>query len=107
MITVKNNSIRSSARKVRLVADLVRGKNVEDSLKILRFLPKKNLAIVFTKLLKSGLAIAEGKNLVLKDLSIKQVYANQGPTIKRMMPRAQGRAYRIKKKISYLTMVIG
>jgi large subunit ribosomal protein L22 len=107
MITVKNNAIRSSARKVRLVADLIREKSAKESLDILRFLPKKNLSIIVTKLLKSGLAIASERGLDLEKLMIREIYANQGTTLKRIMPRAQGKAFRIKKKTSYLTITIG
>jgi len=105
MITVKNNNIQVSARKVRGVADLIRRKKVEEALKILRFSEKKEIAIVLTKLINSGLAIAsESKKYDLDNLAIDIIKVDEGRTLKRIMPRAQGRAYRINKRSSYVTI---
>lgn len=105
MITVKNNNVGITARKVRGVADLIRRKKVEEALKILRFSEKKEIAIILTKLINSGLAIAsETKKYDLDNLTIDIVKVDEGPQLKRIMPRAQGRAYRISKKSSYVTI---
>ncbi len=105
MITVKNNNVGITARKVRGVADLVRRKKVEEALKILRFSEKKEIAIVITKLINSGLAIAsESKKYDLDNLTVDIIKVDEGPQLKRIQPRAQGRAYRIIKKSSYVTI---
>lgn len=107
MITVKNNNIQTTARKVRGVADLIRRKKVEEALKILRFSEKKEIAIILTKLINSGLAIAsEGKKYDLDKLIIETISVDEGPTLKRIQPRAQGRAYQIQKKSSYVTVAL-
>jgi large subunit ribosomal protein L22 len=105
MITVKNNNVGTSARKVRQVCDLIRKKKVEEALKILRFCEKKETAIVVTKLINSGLAIAaDSKKYDLDNLVVDMVKVDEGPTLKRIMPRAQGRAYRVSKRTSYITL---
>ena len=105
MITVKNNNVGTSARKVRQVVDLILRKKDEESLKILRFCEKKETEIVVTKLINSGLAIAaDSKKYDLDNLVIDMVKVDEGPALKRIMPRAQGRAYRISKKSSYITL---
>jgi large subunit ribosomal protein L22 len=105
MITVKNNNVGTSARKIRQVVDLIRKKKVEDALKILRFCEKKETAVIVTKLINSGLAIAaDSKKYDLDNLVIEMVKVDEGPSLKRIMPRAQGRAYRISKKSSYITL---
>jgi large subunit ribosomal protein L22 len=107
MIVVKNNNVGTSARKVRQVCDLIRRKKVEDALKILRFCEKKETAILLTKLINSGLAIAsDAKKYDLDNLIVEMVKVDEGPTLKRIMPRAQGRAYRIAKKSSYVTLAL-
>ena len=105
MITVKNNNVGTSARKVRQVVDLIRNKKVEEALKILRFCEKKETAIVVTKLINSGLAIAaDSKKYDLDNLIIGMVKVDEGPTLKRIQASAQGRAYRIAKRSSYITL---
>jgi large subunit ribosomal protein L22 len=105
MITVKNNNVQVSARKVRQVCDLVRNKKVEEALKILRFNEKREISICLTKLINSGLSIAtESKKFDLDNLVIGTLKVDEGPILKRIMPRAQGRAYRIHKKSSYITL---
>ena len=107
MITVKNNNVGTSARKVRQVCDLIRRKKVEEALKILRFCEKKETAIVVTKLINSGLAIAaDSKKYDLDNLIIETIKVDEGPSLKRIMPRAQGRAYRISKKSSSITLAL-
>jgi large subunit ribosomal protein L22 len=107
MITVSNNNVGKSARKVRQGADLIRRKKVEDALKILRFNEKKEIAIMLTKLLNSGLQITtEKEKYDLDNLVIDMIQVNEGPTLKRIQPRAQGRAYRIRKRTSYVTVAL-
>lgn len=104
-IVIKNRNFNKSPRKVRQVADLVRKKKVEEALKILRFSEKKEIAIMLTKLLNSGLDIASKTDKYdLDNLVISEIQVNEGPTLKRIQPRAQGRAFRIRKRTSYITI---
>ena len=104
-VVVSNNNFGVSAFKVRKVADLVRRKSATDALNILRFCDKKEIAIALSKLIKSGLAVAENRNVSdIENLAIKALLINEGPTIKRIMPRAQGRAYRIAKRSSHIVL---
>ena len=97
---------RISARKVKIVADLVRGKKVDEALAIMKFTPKASSPIL-EKLLKSAIANAENNNgMKVDDLYVEECYANKGPTMKRIHPRAQGRAYRIEKRMSHITIVL-
>ena len=107
-ITVKNRKVGIAPRKVRQVADLIRSKQVQDALKILRFSPKQEMALVLTKLINSGLAIAvEVEKYDLDNLRIMAITVNDGPTLKRIQPRAQGRAFRIRKRTSHITVQLG
>lgn len=107
MIVVKNNNVNKSARKVRQVCDLIRSRKVEDAIKILRFNEKKEIAIILTKLLNSGLQIAsESDKYDLDNLIVDSIQVNEGPTLKRIQPRAQGRAFRIRKRTSYVTVAL-
>ena len=103
MIVVKNNNVSKSAQKVRQVCNLIRNKRGEDALHILRFCEKKEIAIMLTKLLNSGLAIASDSNKYdLDNLVVGEVQVNEGPTLKRIQPRAQGRAFRVRKRTSHV-----
>lgn len=107
MIVVKNNNVNKSAQKVRQVSDLIRRKKVEDALRILRFNDKKEISIMLTKLLNSGLQIAsESEKYDLDNLIIDIIEVNEGPTLKRIQPRAQGRAFRIRKRTSYVKVAL-
>ncbi|MBC77039.1 MAG: 50S ribosomal protein L22 [Halobacteriovoraceae bacterium] len=107
MIVVKNNSVSKSARKVRQVTDLIRRKKVEEALRILRFNDKKEISIMLTKLLNSGLQIAsDSEKYDLDNLIVETIEVNEGPTLKRIQPRAQGRAFRIRKRTSYVTVAL-
>ena len=107
MIVVKNNSVGKSARKVRQVCDLIRNKKVEEAIKIVRFSEKKEIAIILTKLVNSGLQIAsDSEKYDLDNLVIGQIMVDEGPTAKRIQPRAQGRAFRIRKRTSYVTVAL-
>ena len=98
--------VRISSRKVRIVIDLIRGKSVREAEAILRYTPKEATEPVL-KLLKSAVANAEN-NLELNrdDLYVAEVYANQGPTLMRFRARARGRASRIRKRTSHITIVL-
>lgn len=98
--------IRVSPRKIRLVMDQVRGRKVEEALNILSFAPQKG-ARILKKLINSAVANAEQNSDVDVDsLYIKRLYADEGPTMKRWRPRAQGRATRINKRTSHLTIIV-
>lgn len=97
---------RISPTKVRTVINLIKGKDVNEAMAILKFTPKAASPIL-SKLLKSAIANAENNNnLDVNKLYIAEAYANQGPTLKRIMPRAHGRAYRILKRTSHITLVV-
>jgi ribosomal protein L22 len=98
--------VRSSARKARLVCDNIRGKSVDDARAILAHTPRA-VARDWSKLLESAVANAEHNHeLVGEDLVIKAVTADEGPTIKRFRPRAMGRATKIRKRTSHLTILL-
>jgi large subunit ribosomal protein L22 len=105
--TATLRGIRISAQKARLVINLVRGKAVEDALNALRFLPKKGAALA-TKLIESAMHNArEQKGADVDRLFIAKAFVNEGPTLKRIIPRAQGRATSIFKRSSHITVVLG
>ncbi|MFK5883336.1 MAG: 50S ribosomal protein L22 [Candidatus Izemoplasma sp.] len=98
--------VRISSRKVKLVIDLIRGKNVGEAFAILRLTPKAASPVV-EKILKSAIANAEHNyNMNIEKLYIKEVYVGEGPTLKRFRPRAQGRASQILKRTSHTTIVV-
>ena len=98
--------VRMSPRKGRLVADLIRGKGVEQALAILQFTPKK-AARVLTKVLRSAVANAtETQNVDPDRLYVKATYVDGGTTWKRFIPRAHGRATPIRKRTSHFTVVV-
>jgi len=98
--------VRTSARKARLVCDHIRGKDVEQARAILAFTPRA-AAEAWTKLLESAVANAEHNHeLVGEELRIASVHADEGPTLKRFRPRAMGRATRIRKRTSHLTITL-
>ena len=97
---------RISSRKVKIVADLIRGKNVDEALAIVKFTPKASSEII-EKLLKSAIANAENNHSMnSSNLYVDQIYANQGPTLKRIRPAAKGSAVRIRKRTSHITIVL-
>ena len=97
---------RISSRKVKIVADLIRGKNVDEALAILQFTQKAGSEILI-KLLNSAIANAENNNqMTHSKLYIAEIYSNQGPTLKRIRPAAKGSAVRIRKRTSHTTIVL-
>ena len=97
---------RISSRKVKTVIDLIRNKKVGEALAILKLTPKAASELV-EKLLKSAIANAENNHgMDVEKLYVAEIFANQGPTLKRVRPRAQGRAFRIRKRTSHITVVL-
>ena len=97
---------RISSRKIKIVADLIRGKNVDEAMAILQFTNKAG-AEVLTKLLKSAIANAENtKQMAHSKLYVAEIYSNQGPTLKRIRAAAKGSAVRIRKRTSHTTIVL-
>ena len=95
---------RISSRKVKIVADLVKGKNIDEAMAILKYTPKASSEIL-EKLLKSAIANAENNhNMAHEKLYVADIYANQGPTLKRIRPAAKGSAFRIRKRTSHITI---
>ena len=98
------NYARNSSRKVKIVADLIRGKSADEALAIVKFTPKAASEII-EKLLKSAIANAENNhNMTHEKLYVAEIYANQGPTLKRIRPAAKGSAVRIRKRTSHITI---
>ena len=97
---------RISSRKVKIVIDLIRGKSVDEALAIVKYTPKAASEII-EKLLKSAIANAENNhNMSHEKLYVAEVFANQGPTLKRIRPAAKGSAVRIRKRTSHITIVL-
>jgi large subunit ribosomal protein L22 len=98
--------VRISAPKVHLVIKLVKGKRVDEAFEILKFTPKRAANIV-RRLIKSAVANTEqDPDMDVDKLYIKRIYADKGPVIKRIRPRAMGRAYLIRKNTSHITVVL-
>jgi large subunit ribosomal protein L22 len=98
--------LRVSAQKTRLVADMVRGKKVDEALILLRYTPKKSGRLI-TKVLRSAMANAENtQSADVEKLFVKAITVDQGPRLKRFRPRAMGRATRIIKPSSHITVIL-
>ncbi len=104
--SAKLSYARMSVQKACFVLDAIRGKDVKTALAILMYNPRYASGVI-EKLLKSAIANAENnKGMNIDDLYVEECYANKGPTMKRIRPRAQGRAYRIEKRMSHITIVL-
>ena len=104
--SAKLSYARMSVQKACFVLDAIRGKDVQTALGILAYSPRYASSVI-EKLLKSAIANAEyNNNMSTENLYIEECYANKGPTMKRIRPRAQGRAYRIEKRMSHITIVL-
>ena len=100
--TLKNATI--AARQVKIVADLIRGKDAKEALAIVKFTPKASSEVI-EKLLKSAIANAENNHgMKSNNLYVSEIFANQGPTMKRIRPAAKGSAVRIRKRTSHITI---
>ncbi len=98
--------VRVAPRKVRVVMDLIRGKNVADAFAILKFTPKVG-AEVIEKVLKSAVANAENNfDMNVDKLYVSSAFVDQGPTLKRIHPRSRGQAFKILKRSSHITVVV-
>lgn len=99
--------IRISPRKARQATRLIKGMRAQEALDLLKFTTKKSCRILY-KILSSAIANARQKriNVKIEDLYVKNAFVNQGPTLKRIQPRAMGRAYQIRKRTSHITVVV-
>lgn len=105
--TAKLSFVRLSPQKARLVVDMVRGKRVQEALSILKFSPQRAAEIV-SKLVSSAVANAEQKGVGDVDrLFVKTIFVDQGPVLRRFMPKGRGSASRIRKPTSHITVVLG
>lgn len=105
-VTAKLRYAKVGSQKARLVADLVRGKDVNEAIRILTFLPKKSAGLI-KKLLESAVANAENRQVIdVDNLYVKTIWVDKGPDWKRFMPRAQGRAFMIRKRQSHINIVL-
>ena len=104
--SAKLSYARVSVQKACFVLDAIRGKDVATALAIVTYNPRYASTLI-EKLLKSAVANAENNNgMKAENLFVEECYANKGPTMKRVRPRAQGRAYRIEKRMSHITIVL-
>ena len=104
--SAKLSYARVSVQKACFVLDAIRGKNVQDALAILTYNPRYASSVI-KKLLESAIANAENNNgMNAENLYVAACFANKGPTMKRVKPRAQGRAFRIEKRMSHITVVL-
>jgi len=99
---------RVSAQKARLVADIVRGKDASDAVRLLAYLPKKSAPLI-RKLIESAIANVEHQNqdVDVDSLYVSSIEVNQGPGLRRFRPRAQGRATPVVKKTAHITVTVG
>src|SRR5690554_6873237 len=103
--SAKLSYARVSVQKACFVLDAIRGKDVQTALGILSYNPRYASSLIL-KLLKSAIANAEVKNMDPSKLYVEECYANQGPIMKRIKPRARGTAYRIEKRMCHITVVL-
>ena len=103
--TATHKYARISARKVRLIADLIRGRDVQDALNILKFTPHRAAGMV-SKVLTSAIANANEAEANVESLFVDQAYVNEGPTIKRWRPKDRGRANPIMKRTSHIIVAV-
>ena len=105
-VKAKLRYVRVGSQKARLVADVIRGKDVNDAIRSLAFMKKKSAGII-KKLLESAVANAEQKQVIdIDNLYVKHISVDQGPSLKRFQPRAQGRAFQVKKKQSHINLIL-
>lgn len=100
------NFARIGCQKARLVADVVRGKNVNEAIRTLTFMKQKGAGLI-KKLIESAVANAEDRKVIdVDNLFVKSITVDMGPAIKRFRPRAQGRAFMVKKKLSHINVIL-
>ncbi len=99
-------NVRISPQKVRPVMDLIRGKPVQRALSVLQYMPQK-AAVEIARTIKSAAANAENNfDMEPDDLIVKTIFADEGPALKRFMPRARGSANRIRKRTTHITVIV-
>ncbi|HAU39250.1 MAG TPA: 50S ribosomal protein L22 [Phycisphaerales bacterium] len=101
----KHRYARMSSRKVRLIADLIRGRDVQDALNILKFTPNRAAGMI-SKVLRSAVANANEAEADVESLFVREAFVDEGPTMKRWHPKDRGRAHPIMKRTSHITVVI-
>lgn len=100
------NFARIGCQKARLVADVVRGKDVNEAIRSLTFMKQKGAGLI-KKLIESAVANAENKKTIdIDNLIVKSIQVDMGPSMKRFRPRAQGRAFEVKKKMSHINVIL-
>jgi len=100
------NFARIGCQKARLVADVIRGKDVNEAIRNLTFMKQKGAGLI-KKLIESAVANAENKKTIdIDNLFVKSIWVDMGPSMKRFRPRAQGRAFQVKKKLSHINVVL-
>ncbi|MDK4624212.1 50S ribosomal protein L22 [Kingella kingae] len=106
-VSAQHNNARISAQKARLVADMIRGKDVVQALNILAFSPKKGAELI-KKVLESAIANAEHNNGAdIDELKVVTIFVDKGPSLKRFQARAKGRGNRIEKQTCHINVVVG
>ena len=103
-ISATSKYVRISPTKVDVIIKKIRGKSYKEALQILKYLPQKTGAIVWQTLYSAISNATNNFDLEKENLIIKEAFVNQGPILKRMRPRAQGRAFKIQKKMAHLTI---
>jgi large subunit ribosomal protein L22 len=106
IVSATSKYIRISPSKINLVISKVRGKTYKEALQILKYLPQKSGALVWQTLYSAVSNAINNSNLEKENLIIHEAYVNQGPMLKRMRPRARGRAFAIQKKMSHITVKV-
>ncbi|MCB9027466.1 MAG: 50S ribosomal protein L22 [Bdellovibrionaceae bacterium] len=105
-VKAKLSYARVGAYKARLVADLVRGMDVNEAIRSLTYMNQKSASMI-KKLIESAVANAEDKKVIdIDNLFVKTITVDQGPSFKRFMPRAQGRAFMVKKQQSHINLIL-
>jgi len=100
------NFARIGSQKARLIADVVRGKDVNEAIRSLTFMKQKGAGLI-KKLIESAVANAEDRKTIdIDNLYVKTIWVDMGPAIKRYRPRAQGRAFQVKKKLSHINVIL-
>lgn len=106
-VAAHHNNARISAQKCRLVADLIRGKDVAQAISILTFSPKKGAELI-KKVLESAIANAEhNEGVDIDDLKVTTIFVDKGPSLKRFQARAKGRGNRIEKQTCHISVTVG
>ncbi|EGV38996.1 50S ribosomal protein L22 [Neisseria weaveri] len=106
-VSAQHKNARISAQKARLVADMIRGKNVAQALSILTFSPKKGAELI-KKVLESAIANAEHNNGAdIDELKVVTIFVDKGPSLKRFQARAKGRGNRIEKQTCHINVTVG